>query len=526
MTMVEVLVAAAVLMIGVWAVAQGFPTLLANITGEQHRTQAARLADAKINNLRQSPGSLPDAVRGLVPTTASIDPTSKPKDPFVTTNPLNSRDDIYQVEGQMAKVPAPAPGSSYALMPVSMGLLNTSDPGVTVYTVESLTRMPYPPDSPATNAPPGYFYLNASGTLFIPAGYDGARLDYVWVDSTSVSHWVEGERLLRANQSPAVQTLLVQPAWRKSQTPSFGFTAALSQPSRCWGFRKLTLLDPGDDPDLPGQVAVEPNFGGGLIFNRADSGKTVLIDYTLRLVHGKRDQYLIEDHTLGESISQIDNTGPTPDPDHRIVTVQLGWGGLDKLFPDAYVLAVDLQNGLEYYSDDTSGNVMLPPTPDNLRSGQVVLEVPTTSIGHLVRFYYKTTNDAMLSVYKPPTDFIDAATAAASDSAANEAWRTYSTSLAGGYTLLQFSLSNLGYTVAVDYVHYDTGVNRLVTGELHTLGSDSSGQHAICRLNRSGVIEIRAIHGVSLRARSWWISPSGLLRHYDVDTILPVSGAM
>ncbi len=536
MTMIEVLVAASVLLVGIWAVASGFPTLMTNIMGEQRRTQATRLVDGEIDNLRQSPGSLPEGIRADVATAATVDISSKPKDPSVTTNAPNSRDDIYDVEGLMARIPAPAPGSSYSLLTPAQGLIDTTTPGLTVYGVDTLTRMAYQPDDPATNAPDGYYYLASDGTLYLPAGYDGARLDYVWVDPQGVSHWVEGERLLRANQNAASQTMLVQPAWHHVLTPSFGFSNALTQPSRCQGLKAFTLVT--TSTPQPGQVAVEANFGAGLLFNRADAGKTVLLDYTLRLVGGKRALYLAEDRTLGESISKPDDSaGGAPNMAQRLVRVQLGWGNLDQLIPavagstPAIVLAVDLVNGQTYYSTSTTGNGMLSPTPDDIRSGQVVLQVPTTAIGHLVRFFYKTADQAALEVYKPPANFLDAATAAAYSSPSDLAWRTWTplTPPHGGAEL-QFAACNVGHTVSVDYVYRDTHsdgtyADRLVTGELHTLGGDSTGQHAICRLNNTAT-EVHAVHGVSLRVRGWWMTPGGLLRNYDVETILPASGAM
>ncbi|MBC7289130.1 MAG: hypothetical protein H5T86_14045, partial [Armatimonadetes bacterium] len=151
---------------------------------------------------------------------------------------------------------------------------------------------------------------------------------------------------------------------------------------------------------------------------------------------------------------------------------------------------------------------------------------PASSVGHRFRFFFTTDDQASIAVYKPPATYVDSATASCYANPADVAFRTYTIELQqSGRCVLHFSLSNIGCSVAVDYVYDDAGTPRQVVGELHTLAPSSTGTEALCALNYPNVLEIRAVRGVSLKGRAWWRRPSGRITHFDLDSILaPVGG--
>ncbi len=515
MTLVEVLVAMVILLVGVWAVARGFPTLMRNVASEQERTQAARLAEQRIEILKQNPAALPFAIRGAASDAATIDPDSAPRDPDSTTNPPNSRDDVTAVVEERAKVPAPAGG--FPLLVLSQGLVQEDPTTLRVWKVTRLKRLNYPPTGGGA-APRGYFYMDElSGMLILPPGHDGVRVDYAWVDTSGGVHWVQGERILTAGTHLTVHAV-----------GSGVFARVLPGTATAEALDELQVLAIGATTPNAGQVAIAP-FGIGLIFSPRDAGSTVMIDYQLRLrANGKRELYMMEDQVIGADRCVMDPA----DPNFRYATVRLAWPGLEPHLTAAAgfgingvfsVIAVDLKEGLAYWE----GAGIEPVDAEAAASGAIRLHIPVTAIGHPFRFFYTTDDQACIQVYKPPATFFDDRSAASYPDPALLAHRTYSVEMqSSGRCLLHFSPSNIGFTVSVDYVWNDGGIMRLASGELHTLAPSSDGTEALCALFNPNVVEIRAVRGVSLRVRAWWRRPSGKLTHFDLDTILAPLGAV
>ena len=289
MTLVELLVAMVILLVGVWTVARGFPILMRNVTSEQERTQAARLAEQRLEVLKQNPAALPVSIRPPAAIASQVDLDSAPRDPDSTNNPPNSRDDFIVVEGERARVPAPDVGSNYSVLVLSQGLVDEAPDAVKVWRVERLQRMTQPPTG--NHAPPGYFYMDSSGTVILPAGYDGFIADYAWVDSTdNVVHWVHGDQ---ESVSPTGAQVYV--------AGTSDFAQVLPETAAVEGLKSLNVIWNGSPIPPPGEVTIAP-FGIGLIFNRADAGSTVLITYRLRTRdqnHSKRALYMMEDQVIG-----------------------------------------------------------------------------------------------------------------------------------------------------------------------------------------------------------------------------------
>jgi len=525
MTLVELLVAMTILLVGVWAVAKGFPALMGAITADQQRTQFARMIEGRMEALRQSAWALPQAlVMYPLDQAASLDPDSKPRDPdtYDPNNP-NSRDDLTVVLGEWGKIPAPQTDSPYVFMPVAQGLLDTDParqgPVFACFIAERLEPLGYLP--PGGTLPAGRFFLDWAGSdagqIWLPAGYDAVRVDYGWVDTAGTTHWVQGDVVLVGGATNVSVSAKSAPA----------FASVLPSPARCVGLKAVNLVA-GTQPN-PREVCIEPTCGAGLIFNAAHAGQTVLVSYRLRCnPDGSRALYLMEEYNMAEAAAEP----VSGEPDNRWVTVHLGWGGLDKLMDitegsqttQVHVLAVDEAGGNVYYD----GTGVEPPDPEALRTGQVRLKVPTKALGHKFRFFYKTLDQAAIVVSKPPTIFYESGL----PSLAALPFQTYATTASGaGVTSLRFSASNLGHTVAVDYV-YDAdpapGAVRpvMVCGELHTLGPSSTGAEAVCSLSHPNVLEIRAVRGVSVRLRAWWRTPTGRLATYELESILPPAEAI
>jgi len=534
MTLVELLVAMVILLVGVWTVASGFPRMMRAVTLEQQRTQAGRMAEGRLEALRMEQARLPEAViaspsavaMGVDP--ADIWPDSKPEDPDNPWSPANSpnaRDDITRIIGERLRIPAAPVGDDYTLATVTQGLIERDNTQVAVWETHPLQRLPFPPTGPV---PAGCFYMDSGGVISLPAGYDGVIVDYVWEDTNSVRHWVQGERVPAA--APFIagpNQLYVRPRAAHEVSGAYPFGAVVPASARVEGLIRYPVVDADGSHPLSGEVAIEPSFGVGLVFNDRDAGREVLVDYLLAQDNTKRLLYLMEEQVVGGSACRPDPSDPT----YCYATVQLGWDGLDPKFMDSagqpvYVLAVDRDsNGRDVYYD---GAGITPVDVTGARTGRIEMHLPVSSVGHHFRFYYGTVDQACVEVYKAPANYVDSVTASAYADPLEVNYRTYSAvaNPSTGLTDLHFSMSNLGATVAVDYVWDDAGALRLVAGEMHTLALSAAGNDAVCTLQRPNVLEIRAVRGVSVKVRPWWRTPAGRLVYYDLDSILVPVGAL
>ncbi len=535
MTLVELLVAMVILLVGVWAIARGFPTLLRSVRFEQSRTEMARLAEGVMEQLKQA-GTLPEAICGpLAPVAQAhlIHPDELPSD----TDPakLNSRDSIFEVVGEWLRVPAAPTGSSVSLALVSQGLIERDTTTTAVFLASQLKLLPeeWYAGGPV---PDGYFRIDwASGNVLVPQALQippdlskpvtHAIVDYAWRDVSGQVHWVQGEFIPVAAGSGRV-----------SVAGAADFNGLVPGPARCVALSQLSLAV-GDPTAAGTDVGIEDQFGVGLLFNltganAALAGQTVLCTYRVRLSSTnppRRDIFMVEDRSISQSQAQADPSDPTM----RYVEVQLARGPLIPLEGNTYVVAVDAESG-QLYFDQTPGGPgagIAQLSADQVREARARLHVPASDLGHRFRFFYRVEGapeepgGACIMVYKPPTHFIDEATWRAAGAPPSELYRVYSwQDDADGFRTLIFALSNTGFTVSVDYVYdADPGPNvdpQPVFGELHTLGPNSAGDAAICDLEMPNVIEIRAVRGVSVRVRAWWRRADGKLRHYDLDSIL------
>jgi len=243
-----------------------------------------------------------------------------------------------------------------------------------------------------------------------------------------------------------------------------------------------------------------------LLFNLADvSGAHMRVDYYLRTDPARNDRralIMTEDHHLSTTPATIELVGTGID------SSQVFEGTTS-----SYMLGVDLNTGDICSQDAGDLDIDDPNTPepdDGYGRGIVVLSVPDDAIGHTFRFYYRTTDQDMITVQKAPNVFMEEAVAGGTN------YYTYTRS---GDVLI-FPDCTAEQTVAVDYI-YDATSQYRVVGEMHTInGNRNDPNYLTIALNNSPVQSIIAVRGMSLKVRAWWRTQTGRLTHLDVDTIL------
>jgi prepilin-type N-terminal cleavage/methylation domain-containing protein len=559
MTLVELLVAMMVLLVGIYAVAKGFPSLFQLVQADADRTSMSRLAEGTLAMLRANADRVPDSIYGYAGASLGpILPDSQPTDPDEvdpTLNPANSRDDIIQVVGERFYVPAPYnnPGGSTDLtvaVPLMMGLART-DPNsgsgggsesadVSVYQLVPLIRTNEAP-APGANTAAGTFYIDpTTGVIALPSQASvmpnqplvavtttpWAVLSYAFEGSDSHIYYVSGERLQHG--SPVTATTL---------TSGITFGGLMVDQCRAWLVVPFTFGDAtGSDPGIgyasgnpqpaAGSFYVESNYGATLLFNPADQGRELCVDYSLRTgwpgnvpVGGRRELMVSEDrqapatnqgppYTVTLSVGGVDSENPLLDED-------FGGNPLDK---PVHILAIDLTDGQSY--SDADGTLTL-----DYVNGIVTIPTGSGCLGHVCRFYYRTLDQHSLQVTSAPSTFIPKLIANAYADKTSVNYRWYDIAWPTGAnttTTLNFPSSSVGQTVSVDYTWGGDPnatppvLPQRVTGELHVV-ADGTFQIA---LNNPNVKDIIAVRGVSVKVRGWWRAQRGKLRYVDVDSCL------
>lgn len=533
MTLVEVLVAMTVLLVGIWGVARGFPLLMRTVREEGRRGQMTQLARATMETLLADPAGLPQWVSGG----PNVSPQMVPLDPDAFTgadNPPNSRDDVLQVMGERAVIPSVAPGAAAgaaAAYPLKLGRANPAVLPV-VAEVRPLTALL---SVPAGSMPTGCFYLAGDGTLTVDPAVRRMEISYAWLDTATppVVHWVQREPVTISAGSTTV--LAAGPG----NTANFDRIVEGS----AWGnaLVDFDVLAAGSTPG-PGQAALDTT-GATLRFNARDGGRTVQINYTLQVeepTYGRRAREVFEDQVLSEGMATPDSTNPA----FSYVTVKLTTPGVDgesvlhtgPAALDTHVLAVDLATGMRYWEGgaDLTGGGIDPTLGIDYDKGTVTLRVPSgagatpnpyaRALGHTFRFFYKTVDQGMITVLRAPEYYLPA-----NLFGAVYPERTYAIEAAnaGGYTVLDFTTgidpvttqpvsASAGQTVAVDYTYGNVNNPQRVLGELHTININERK----ITLNHPNVRSVIAVRGVSLKVRAWWRAQTGRLQYVDVDNLV------
>ncbi len=348
-TLVEVLVAMVILLVGIWALAVAFPKLLGVVATQEKHTEMAQQAERTLNQLTRYPQDLPLAIRGDSRLPDANDPTNRgpegipatgsPDDPSITDFAIthaNARDDMIEIIGERFTVPAPSPGGAptpvYAFRQ-GLATLGT----VVVYNEQPL---------------PSGFSVAPDGTVNFPLGVNQVEINYDWVESgaSGATHHVYRELIPNSVTQVAAASV-----------GSFGRVL----PGTVEGIELYPLaVLPGGGPPGTDEVVEDPS-GAMLLFNANRAGDRMRISYVLLTDPGRHDRralIMCEEHrivSLPQTItlvaSHIDETPLPVDID--------GTGSFD----DGPILAVNVGNGELYWegnglelADAAKGEVTLP----------------------------------------------------------------------------------------------------------------------------------------------------------------------
>ena len=495
-TLVEVLVAMVILLVGIWTLAVSFPKLLGVVATQEKRTEMAQQAQRTLNQLTRHPADLPLGTRGDTfnlggAGAAGIDATGKPLDPSISDlniTPPNARDDMIEVIGERFTVQAPLafPYGPYPVHVFRQGLALATNPPVTqVFSERGL---------------PSGFSVDPDGTVNFPGGVDLVEINYDWVDTGGTTHHVYGE---------FIDVIVTN---RVAGESMGNFSQVLSGTVEGIWLFPLTVL-PGGVPPPPINEVIEDPSGAMLLFNANSAGDRMRVNYALLtdpdFRNDRRALIMSEEHRIVSFPQTI--TLVSSHIDEMDLPVDLN---ADTLYNDTNILAVDLNTGYVYW--EGSGLDWL--ADDALSKGQITVgySLPAPEIGHDVRFYYVTLDEDLISIQVAPQAYVDEDIAIALTDP-SLLYRSYQDVLNGAYTDLLFYPCNAGHTVAVDY-KYDDGTTIItVNGEMHTVNTEP-GNHYIT-LNWPNVDEIIAVRGKSLTAIAWWRTPNGRLEKLEINTV-------
>jgi hypothetical protein len=572
MTLIEVLMAVVILLVGVYTVAGVFPLLQRQIVREGQREQGARAAESAIAEWKAAPEGIPLwttespslATGALMYRTGEVSCVSDnepagctflPRDPTEAVpgaevdpvrNPLK---DLRDVIGERVKIQAPtAPLPGLPTLAPYLLRLGPADPT----TIAVWERLEYSPGVRGA-LQPGQFAVDPTTgdvqTVPLPGTTDASGngfidVDYCWIDTVP--------SLGLANMTYGFQGEVVQ------VTTSFGIASGRVAPlrngyggsivpgtMRVWGLRPFTQVAWGATP-APGEYAVSPPgstaepLGAVLYFNVADAGRVVDVSYR------RRDwSILSEDHTVPsyEPHGVRLEAAPlwVPDPANPIPEK-------DSLYPASggvLVAAFDMTDGT-YLTD----RVELSGQGDALyERGQVTLG--PSRAGHRIRFFYRARDNRAKQVICAGRSYVplgDSAMPLLSHAVPPGGVEPAALDQARGYVLrpasalppipgvssnawvLLFRPSEAGKAVVVTYTTPDSSgrpVKRRWFAQVRTEGINHAGSvwhPAVLGPAQPAapltLWAINSVNGASVKVRVWWTDDKGRYQRADADGFL------
>lgn len=338
LTLVELLAAMIVLLVGVYAIAALFPKLSRSISDEETRTSMSRATQRLAEGYRSGELELPDATAPHYTQVDAVEPGSSPDDPdsnLTGTNPLNSRDDFIEVYGERVTVPAPPTPGGYPCYVPKLGLV---DPSM-VPVVHSFREMKEAYRDPGANTTPrdGEFYLRTDGQFLFNGpggGNNGAIVYYDWVLPGGIIRRANGE--LVPNSGSYVQAV----ASRGGRVVPGSVRAYARYPWAC-SF--------GPPATIAGRVCwVDATAGQSIYFPATAAGTKLRVDYRVR-----REDLQAEGTSRRAKIMFEDKLVPSAPP----YQIDLNFDGLSDEYPlvanaldgtdiaDVWLLVVDLTDG-------------------------------------------------------------------------------------------------------------------------------------------------------------------------------------
>lgn len=533
MTLTELLVAMSILLVGIYAVAKGFPSLFGNLEEERVRTEMVRLAQAHLERLKADPERLPEAVAGHDPVSGAVIRPDVWPDDNVDPTPANPRDDLTWVLGETFEVPGLQPGMTVAVYPLNLGLATVQDPSnvgayLQVFRLERLRRPDLTEQEWVQAGRPlgnDEFYLDRNGYLYAPPQYPTCRVDYCWVDTLGRPHWVTDEVVANVNYTP---TALPVRATELTTDPIFA--NVIPERSEAKAMVPYTVVL-GQAADVaPGTAVLDSNWGATLLLPAEDAGRVMHVNYQLKT----------ESDSAGNPRRAPVMMEEFPAPVRPPYQVDLKFGGIDDAKPlfdhdllgnplgyNVYVLVVDLLTGQTW--SDAASWIDLDMVNGRLTLNWDDAAAPMTAAqarGRDLRVYYRTLDGHMIVVEKAPDYFLEEPIMQtyqdpnpALDESDKVDYRYYRIAPAPGdptYTQLIFPPSAAGQAVTVDYVVGGGASFERVSGELHVVDPGSLS----VVLSRPNVVGVERVRGVSLKVRGWWHDGRGRVQMVEIDTFL------
>lgn len=521
LTLTELLVAMSILLVGIYAVARGFPALFGNLESERVRTEMARQVETRMEAFKTAQFQIPDAITGHDPLDGSVIPPEVFPDESAEPIPGNPRDDLTWILGETFEIPIAQAGQTYSVYTLNMGPAGILDPALVGDYLQVSRVIPLRRTDVGLPLGDDQFYLDEDGFLYAPPPYATAKVDYIWVDTNGEQHGVMGEIVDNANvvaaPNPVRATLVAGPPAFSNVLPELASAEALEAYTPAIG-------QPIDV--APGVAVLESNFGATLLLPAEDAGETMEVNYQLKT----------EDDSFGSPRRVPIMVGETTAPTEPPYRVDLAFRGIDDEHPlftedllgaafaePAYVLIVDRDTGATW--TDAEAWVTLDFIEGRLTLDWTDASAPMTPAearGRDLRLYYRTIAGHTIVVQKAPSWFVEDA--------------IYQTYVAEGltdkvdyryfqrgpdpddatYTQLLFPMSAADQMVTVDYTAGTTPPYERVSGELHAIPGDTLA----ITLDEPNVHGILAVRGVSLTVQGWWHNQAGNVQLVGIDTFL------
>ena len=529
-TLVEVLVAMAILAVGIYAAIAIFPTGFAAMEYNRQQTLAARLAQSEIQRWKDRTGSLPDAIVSRSPGGEVNVNYSLDRLVFDSANPNWQPDATWQpryIIGETVVVPSTSTVPEYRvpLYVLTMSPLDRQQPGLVVYSTayHELSQR----SDLSSEGNQHQFYVDAgTGRLYFDLAEPSRQLkiEYAYYQATREGGVITGQRIVQILNDPedggaAYRVLAPADNYRLTLSKAPGGWAADPEfvavvPGSVRVFDAFTQVD---DPDEPGEFGLGTSAGqpsavalltGVLRFPQAEAGNTVKVDYQVA-----DWQILREERTLGEE-GRIQVLGAAI-KSHQDFTPPRTRSGqyLDQEGATRIdVVAVNVETGEALYGSDRVRETALGPYTgafrvDYLAGVCVFVEEGrgTSRVGATWRIMYRSLDDWTLQVNKAAEYYVPEGTVAARE---DQLYRLT------GYDL-NFRECEWGKAVAVDYTysyrpHGSSDLPTRVSDHNYLQTIPANGQVRLRVEVPAGndLVElvINSVRGVSLRTRAIWIS--------------------
>jgi|WetSurMetagenome_2_1015567.scaffolds.fasta_scaffold42381_2 prepilin-type N-terminal cleavage/methylation domain-containing protein len=503
LTLIEVLIAMVILLIGIYAVLKIFPAGFAVIEESRQRSVANSLAQGELERcklLADNLYSLPEAIVATDNNGAPLtdydprDLTPAQTDPDLGAHPVWQPDSVFlprTILGERTMIPAASGGQIpfYLLQfaPIADFVTGTT---LQVYDANPFVRVT------GTPGPRQYTVDNAAGA-FTFVGYDNRyfTVTYSWLGTDGIVRNVIGESDQVASGGFTLKA--------KTDNPLL-FQQVVPQSERVYLLYNATASDP---PAASGEYYLDNTslMTGKIKFSSADIGKAIGINYRVADWGILREDYEIPTNS---SAVRVAVSGGIKGPGYTNPPRQTA----EEKLPDStnFVLAINLSDGITVYGDATSNASDHRLTVD-YRAGAI--RFPASATGTM-RIFYRGQRDWIVQVQRAAASY---SLGAAADYNTFR-WPHPTDSDPKNRKILNFAPSEAGKTISLSY-YRDVDVDgngsftdagdiphQYVTDELENIALD--GTVTFCQPADNHVqpsaLNSFMVKGVSLTARVVW----------------------